>query len=136
MPDSLLEQLQESLGSAYSIERELGGGGMARVFVAEETRFRRRVAIKVLSPELAHGLSVERFEREIALAAALQQAHIVPVITAGVVDGLPWYSMPYIDGESLRARMNHGPVPLDEATTILTDVARAGIRARARRRAP
>jgi serine/threonine-protein kinase len=125
MPDSLREQLQQSLGSAYTIERELGGGGMARVFVAEETRFRRRVAIKVLSPELAHGLSVERFEREIALAAALQQAHIVPVITAGEVDGLPWYSMPYIDGESLRARMNRGPVPLDEATTILADVARA-----------
>lgn len=125
MPDSLLESLQQSLGSAYSIERELGGGGMARVFVAEETRFRRRVAIKVLSPELAHGLSVERFEREIALAAALQQAHIVPVITAGVVDGLPMYIMPYIDGESLRARMNKGPVPFDEATTILADVARA-----------
>ncbi|HXT48455.1 MAG TPA: protein kinase [Gemmatimonadaceae bacterium] len=125
MPDVLLEQLQQSLGSAYTIERELGGGGMARVFVAEETRFRRRVAIKVLSPELAHGLSVERFEREIVLAAALQQAHIVPVITAGVVDGLPWYSMPYVDGESLRARMNNGPVPLDEAATILADVARA-----------
>lgn len=125
MPDPLLEQLQQSLGSAYTIERELGGGGMARVFVAEETRFRRRVAIKVLSPELTHGLSVERFEREIALAAALQQAHIVPVITAGEVDGLPWYSMPYIDGESLRARMRRGPVPLDEATTILADVARA-----------
>jgi serine/threonine-protein kinase len=81
--------------------------------------------IKLLSPELSYGLSVERFEREIALAAALQQAHIVPVITAGDVDGLPWYSMPYVDGESLRARMNRGPVPFDEATRILTDVGRA-----------
>ena len=98
---------------------------MSRIFLAEETRFHRRVVIKLLSPELAHGLSVERFEREIALAAALQQAHIVPVITAGNVAGLPWYTMPYVDGESLRARMNRGPILFDEATRVLADTARA-----------
>jgi hypothetical protein len=105
MTDTLRAQLQSSLGSAYTMERELGGGGMSRVFLAEETRFHRRVVIKVLPRELAAGLSVERFEREIALAAGLQQAHIVPVITAGDLDGLPWYTMPYVEGESLRAQL-------------------------------
>jgi serine/threonine-protein kinase len=125
MPDSLRDRLQASLGAAYIIERELGGGGMSRVFVAEETRFRRRVVIKVLSPELAAELSAERFEREIALAAGLQQANIVPVITAGEVGELPFYSMPFVDGESLRARLQRGRVPRDEAISILRDVARA-----------
>src|SRR5205823_10057007 len=74
----------------------------------------------------------ERFEREIALAAQLQQANIVPVLTAGEIDGLPWYSMPYVDGESLRARLGRGPVPLGEAVKILGDVARALAYAHAR----
>jgi len=98
---------------------------MSRVFVAEETRFRRRVVIKLLSPELAAGLSAERFEREIALAAGLQQANIVPVISAGDVEGLPWYSMPYVDGESLRTRIGRGTVPIAEVIAILRDVVRA-----------
>jgi serine/threonine protein kinase len=72
MPDSLAERLQAALGAAYVIERELDGGGMSRVFLAEETRFHRKVVIKLLSPELAAELSAERFEREIALAAGLQ----------------------------------------------------------------
>ncbi len=124
-PDPLREQLQASLGAAYIIDRELGGGGMSRVFVAEETRFHRQVVIKVLSPDLAAGLSVERFEREIGLAAGLQQANIVPVISAGDVDGLPWYSMPYVQGETLRARMVRGSVSHADATKILGDVAHA-----------
>ena len=123
--DALRQQLQESLGPAYTIERELGGGGMSRVFVAEETRFRRRVVIKVLAPELSACLSVERFEREIALAGALQEPHIVAVITAGDVAGLPWYSMPYVEGESLRARIDGGRMNPDEAMTILRDMAKA-----------
>ena len=90
----LPQRLTAALSGRYEIERELGGGGMSRVFVAEETRFRRRVVVKVLSPDLAAGLSAERFGREIALAAGLQEPHIVPVITAGDVDGLPWYTMP------------------------------------------
>lgn len=122
----LRDKLQQSLGSAYVIERELGGGGMSRVFLAEETRFRRRVVIKVLSPELAAGLSAERFEREIALAARLQEPHIVPVHAAGATgDGLPWYSMPYVDGESLRHRLAAGPMPATEAVAILRDVVKA-----------
>ena len=123
--DPLRDQLQTALGSAYTLERELGGGGMSRVFVAEETRFRRRVVVKLLAPELAQGLSAERFEREIALAAALQHPNVVPLLTAGDVDGLPWYTMPYVDGESLRARLARGPFPLGEAVKVLGDVARA-----------
>ena len=123
--DALLRQLQDTLGTSHTIERELGGGGMSRVYVAVENRFQRRVVIKVLSPELSQGLSGERFEREIGLAAGLQQANIVPVISAGDVNGLPWYSMPYVDGESLRARMERGIVAPADAIAILKDVARA-----------
>ena len=123
--DVLRARLEASLGLEYAIERELGGGGMSRVFLAEETRFHRRVVIKVVAPEFAAGLSAERFEREIALAAALQQANIVPVITAGDIDGLPWYSMPYVEGENLRARMVRAPLSLDDAVLAMRDVARA-----------
>ena len=90
----LRAQLQSALGSAYSIERELGGGGMSRVFLAEETRLGRRVVVKLLSPELGAGVSADRFEREIKLAARLQHSHIVPLLAAGDVDGLPYYTMP------------------------------------------
>ena len=77
--DELRDRLETALGSGYCIGRELGGGGMSRVFVAEDVRLRRRIVAKVLSPELAAGISAERFEREIQLAAALQQANIVPL---------------------------------------------------------
>ena len=86
--DALRQQLKASLGTAYSIERELGGGGMSRVFVADEVRFGGRSSSRSCSPELAQGLNVERFEREIQLAASLQQANIVPVLTAGDVEWL------------------------------------------------
>ena len=123
---SLREDLQAALGDAYILERELGGGGMSRVFLAEETRFHRRVVIKVLAPELAAGISAERFEREIMLAAGLQQANIVPVITAGVVDGNPYFTMPYVDGESLRSRLSsQGRLTISESVSILRDIARA-----------
>jgi TolB-like protein/tRNA A-37 threonylcarbamoyl transferase component Bud32/Tfp pilus assembly protein PilF len=126
MADLLPDRLQSSLGSAYTLKRELGGGGMARVFVAEDEALARRVVVKVLAPELAEGLSVERFTREIRLAAALQEPHIVPVLTAGVTaDGLPYYTMPYVRGESLRARLASGSLPLREAVAILRDVAKA-----------
>ena len=124
--DALRDQLQASLGDAYVLDRELGGGGMSRVFLAEEVRFRRTVVVKVLAPQLAAALSAERFEREISLAAALQEPHIVPVLTAGALaDGLPYYTMPYVRGESLRARLTAGPVPLAEAVSVLRDVAKA-----------
>ncbi|HEX7020710.1 MAG TPA: serine/threonine-protein kinase, partial [Gemmatimonadaceae bacterium] len=119
------EQLQSTLGAAYTLERELGGGGMSRVFVADETRLGRKVVVKVLSPELAAGISAERFEREIKLAASLQQANIVPVLSAGEANGMPYYTMPLVDGESLRARLARGPLTIGEVTSILRDVARA-----------
>jgi serine/threonine-protein kinase len=87
--DPLRSRLQTTLGTAYTLERELGGGGMSRVFVAEETRFRRRVVLKVLAPELAEGLSDERFPCQIRLAAALQERHSVPVLTADERSGAP-----------------------------------------------
>ena len=122
----LLEQLQESLGSAYTIARELGGGGMSRVFLATENRFNRKVVVKVLSPELAASVSAERFEREIQLAAQLQQANIVPLLATGDTNGLPYFTMPFVEGESLRARIAaEGPFSITECTSILRDVARA-----------
>ncbi len=128
----LRAQLQLTLGDAYRLERELGGGGMSRVFVAEEVRLARKVVVKVLSPDLAQGISVERFEREIKTVAALQQANIVPVLTAGDTNGLPFYTMPYVDGESLRARLGRGPLTISEVIGVLRDVARALAYAHAR----
>src|SRR5258706_30534 len=93
------EQLEATLGAAYTIERELGGGGVSRVFLAEETAFGRKVVVKVLPQELFAGVSVERFNREIQLAAELQHQHIVPVLTAGETLGLPYYTMPFVKGE-------------------------------------
>ena len=125
MPVDLRAQLQTSLGDAYRLEHELGGGGMSRVFVAEELRLQRKVVVKVLSPDLALGLSAERFEREIRTVAALQQANIVPVLMAGDTDGLPFYTMPFVEGESLRAHLGGGPLPISEVVGIVKDVARA-----------
>ncbi len=122
----LREQLQDSLGEAYRIERELGGGGMSRVFLALETSLQRRVVVKVLLPELAAGVSVERFRREIHLAAQLQHPHIVPLLSAGESVGLPYFTMPYVDGESLRARLlRERELPVPHAARVLRDVAAA-----------
>ena len=122
----LRAQLQAALGGAYAIERELGGGGMSRVFLATETGLTRSVVVKILTPELAAEVSAERFAREVKLAARLQQANIVPLLNAGQANGLPWYSMPYVRGESLRAKLASGaPVPVTDAVHILRDVARA-----------
>ncbi|HEX6992447.1 MAG TPA: serine/threonine-protein kinase, partial [Gemmatimonadales bacterium] len=125
-------ELQKHLGTAYSLDRELGGGGMSRVFVAEDVRLKRTVVVKVLSPELAEGLNVERFEREIQLAASLQQANIVPLHAAGEVHGLPYFTMPYIEGESLRSRLGRGALPIGEVLAILRDVTKALAYAHAR----
>jgi tetratricopeptide (TPR) repeat protein/tRNA A-37 threonylcarbamoyl transferase component Bud32 len=122
----LQAQLQATLSGAYTLERELGGGGMSRVFVADETRLGRKVVVKVLSPELAAGISAERFEREIRTAASLQQANIVPVLATGDTDGLPYYTMPFVEGESLRRRMaEQPPLSISDTLRILGDVARA-----------
>ncbi len=122
----LRAQLQAALGGAYAIERELGGGGMSRVFLATEIGLTRSVVVKILTPELAAEVSAERFAREVKLAARLQQANIVPLLNAGQANGLPWYSMPYVRGESLRAKLASGAaVPVTDAVHILRDVARA-----------
>ena len=122
----LRDQLQQTLGSAYTLERELGGGGMSRVFLARDEALRRNVVVKVLPPELVAGVNVERFNREIVLAAGLQHPHIVPVHSAGEMQGVPYYTMPYVDGESLRARLTRtGGMPITEIIGVLRDVAKA-----------
>jgi serine/threonine-protein kinase len=126
MADLLRDRLQSSLGAAYVLERELGGGGMSRVFVAEDVALGRRIVVKVLAPSLAEGLSAERFTREVRFAARLQHPNVVPVHAAGTgPDGLPYYTMPFIDGASLRERLSAGALPLTEAVSLLRDVARA-----------
>ncbi len=127
MPDSFRDHLETALGPTYTLGRELGGGGMSRVFVARESALDRDVVVKVLSPALAQEFSVERFTREIRLAAALQHAHIVPLLSAGATsDGLPFYLMPFVDGEPLRERLSRGDrLPIDEVVLVLRDVARA-----------
>jgi eukaryotic-like serine/threonine-protein kinase len=121
----LREQLKAALSGAYTIERELGGAGMSRVFVAEDAALGRRVVVKVLPAELSGGVSLARFQREIALAARLQHPHIVSVLSAGDIDGLPYYTMPFVSGESLRAKLEHGELPVREAISVLRDVAKA-----------
>src|ERR1041385_6691533 len=124
MPD-LRAQLQTTLAGGYAVDAELGGGGMSRVFTATDLRLHRKVVIKVLSPELAASVNAERFEREIQLAASLQQANIVPLLSAGDTDGLPYFTMPFVEGESLRSRLAQGPLAIGETLGILRDVARA-----------
>ena len=119
------DQLQSSLGSAYTLERELGGGGMSRTYLATERALARRVVVKVLAPELLEGISVDRFKREVLMAAQLQHPHVVPVLTAGDAQGLPWFTMPYVEGESLRTRLARGPLRISEIVGVLKDVARA-----------
>jgi len=122
----LRDQLQATLGSAYTIERELGGGGMSRVFVARDEHLRRSVVVKVLPPELVAGVNAERFDREIELAAGLQHPHIVPVLSAGQTNGVPYYTMPFVEGDSLRALLLRGDrLPMTDVIGILRDVAKA-----------
>jgi len=119
----LAEQLQASLGDAYHIERELGGGGMSHVFVARETALGRQVVVKVLPPEMAASVNIGRFRREIQLAASLQHPHIVPLLAAGQAGELFYYTMPLVSGESLRAKLaREGELPVGDAIRILRDV--------------
>ena len=120
------ERLLAALGGSYTIERELTGGGMALVFVGEDHDLERKVVIKVLPPELAASVSAERFRREILTVARLQHPHIVPILKAGEVDGLPYFVMPYVDGESLDIRLRRtGPLSVRETMAVMKDVARA-----------
>lgn len=125
-PTDYRDQLQSSLGSAYTLERELGGGGMSRVFLAEERSLGRKVVVKVLPPELSAGVNADRFGLEIQLAARLQQAQIVPVLSAGQVDGIQYYTMPFVEGESLRAKLaRDGALQISDVVNVLRDVTRA-----------
>ncbi len=119
------EHLTAALAERYRIERELGQGGMATVYLAEDVRHHRKVAIKVLHPELSSSLGPERFLNEIALTASLQHPHILPLFDSGSMDGQLFYVMPFVDGETLRTRMSRGLVPVQESVAILRDVARA-----------
>ena len=122
----LQSRLQAALGGVYRIERELGGWGMSRVFLADETALDRRVVIKVLPPEMSAGVNQDRFRREIQLAARLQHPHIVPLLNAGWSDELLWYAMPFIEGESLRLRLTkHGELPVRDAVQMLPEIADA-----------
>ena len=122
----LREQVQAALGPSYTVERELGGGGMSRIFVAHDATRGCSVVLKILPQELAASVSLERFQREIRLATQLKHPHIVPVIGTGDADGLPYYMMPFVAGESLRDRLRRQlQLPVHEAVQIACEVAHA-----------
>lgn len=126
MPNELRDQLQASLGGAFEVREELGGGGMSRVFAARDAALARDVVIKVLHPDLFGGIAVDRFKREIQVVAQLQHPHVVPILAAGEVDGLPYLTMPFVEGRSLRERLGEAHrLPVEEVVTVLRDVARA-----------
>ncbi len=125
MADSL-ERLQQHLGGRYRIEREIGRGGMATVWLAEDLKHHRPVAIKVLNPDLSAAVSGERFLQEIQVTAGLQHPHVLPLFDSGDADGMLFYVMPFVAGESLRHRLDRdGRLPLDQALAIAGDVAAA-----------
>jgi serine/threonine-protein kinase len=124
--NDLRTRLQAVLGGAYTIERELGRGGMATVFLAQDLKHKRPVAIKVLAPEIARSVGPQRFLREIEIAARLTHPHILPVFDSGEGDGLLYYVMPYVRGESLRQRLQReARLPVEEAVRIGREVADA-----------
>jgi eukaryotic-like serine/threonine-protein kinase len=123
--DDLPARLAQQFESTHAIQFEITGAGMSRVFVAEEKALNRKVVIKVLSPQLAAAVSVERFQREIMVLAGLNHPNVVPVLSAGQVSTLPYFIMPFVSGESLRARMARGPLSIRETVAVLRDVTRA-----------
>ncbi|NIM50630.1 MAG: protein kinase [Gemmatimonadales bacterium] len=125
MPDQLA-QLSTALASSYAFEQELGRGGTATVYRAQDLKHQRKVAVKVMRPELAASLGAERFLREIQIAAQLSHPHILPLYDSGEVDGLLYYVMPFVAGESLRTRLaREGQLPLEDALHITLEVADA-----------
>ena len=121
--DPFRDHVAAALAPAYTLEREITGGGMSRVFVAQELALGRRVVVKVLPPDLAAGVNRERFRREIQLAAQLQHPHIVPLLSAGEQGDLLWYTMPYVEGESLKGLLRaRGRLSVRETMRVLHDV--------------
>lgn len=123
--DDLSARLAQQFETTHTIQFEITGAGMSRVFVAEERALSRKVVIKVLSPALAAAVSVERFEREIMVLAGLNHPNVVPVLSAGTIGALPYFIMPFVSGESLRVRMARGPLSIRETVGVLRDVTRA-----------
>ncbi len=126
MADTTLERLQTHLADRYAFERELGRGGMATVFLARDIKHDRKVAVKVLHPDLSASIGGERFEREIRVAGRLQHPHILGMYDSGVSDGLLYYVMPFVEGESLRDRLDReGQLTIEDALQITLEVADA-----------
>ena len=119
------DRLNTALAGRYRILRRLGEGGMATVYLCEDLKHDRNVALKLLKPELAAVLGAERFVQEIKTTAALQHPHILPLFDSGAADGFLFYVMPFIDGETLRMQLARGPLPVSEALGILRNVAQA-----------
>ena len=125
MSDSF-ERLRAALADRYHIERELGAGGMATVYLAQDLKHKRRVAVKVLKPELAAVLGAERFVQEITTTASLQHPHILPLFDSGAADGFLYYVMPFVDGETLREKLDReAQLGIDDAVRLARDVADA-----------
>ncbi|MBA3346457.1 MAG: serine/threonine protein kinase, partial [Gemmatimonadales bacterium] len=125
MPD-FQDSFRAAVADRYTVERELGRGGMATVYLAQDLRHDRPVALKVLHPELAQLLGPERFQREIKLAARLQHPHILTVHDSGEAAGQLWFTMPFVEGESLRDRLTRErQLPVEVALRITLDAARA-----------
>ena len=126
MSSNEIQRLHAGLNARYSVTRELGRGGMAIVYLADDVRHGREVAIKVLHSELSHAVGLDRFQREIQVAARLTHPHIVPLFDSGETDGLLFYVMPYIPGESLRKRLDREKeLPVDDAIRLTRQVASA-----------
>src|SRR6476661_8661664 len=124
--DTLQQQLERGLAGRYRLERELGQGGMAVVFLAQDLRHDRKVALKVLRPELSAVIGAERFLREIKTIATLQHPHILGLIDSGEVNGTAYYVMPFVEGESLRDRLRREKqLPIADAVRLATEVAAA-----------
>ncbi len=125
MPE-ITARLSTALADRYKIERHLGEGGMATVYLAEDLKHDRKVAVKVLRPELAAVLGAERFVKEIETTANLQHPHILPLFDSGEADSFLYYVMPFIDGETLRDKLNRETqLGIDEAVSITTAIADA-----------
>ena len=121
-----LDRLTTALSDRYTIERELGAGGMATVYLAHDVKHDRKVALKVLRPDLAASLGADRFLREVRIAANLSHPHILPLYDSGEADGFLFYVMPYVEGESLREKLDReGELPIPDATRILKEIADA-----------
>jgi eukaryotic-like serine/threonine-protein kinase len=126
MSSDIRDRLEAAISGSYTLEREIPGAGMSRVFLAKEKALDRRVVVKVLPLEMAGAVNGDRFRREVQLAAQLQHAHIVPLLSAGDADGLLYYTMPYVEGETLRQRITRtGEMSIPETVGILRDVLKA-----------